>query len=164
MERKKVNDLQERLVTFENNHKGQRQTNAADRTSKLQREVRSLRKKVLRAPEQRSHAVKVAVARTASELGSHSNVSKIKHPNGRIKNWVRDLTCRLITVHHIPATQAPGVVSEVMRAIRANTGNNCDHDSGEEEIFSDRLARRFPLEGCIMGEMMVAEELKTVPS
>lgn len=182
-DKKKVNRLKERLVTFENEHKGQRQTNAAtsnklesknetpgrdclryqDRTSKLQREVRNLRKKVLRAPGQRSHAVEVAVTRTASELGGHSNVWKIKHPNGRIKNWIRDLTCRLITVHHIPATQAPGVVSEVIRALRANTGDDCNLDADEEETFSDRSARRFPLEGCIMGEMMVAEELKTAP-
>ena len=93
--KKKVNVLQERLLTFENECEGQCQTNAVtsnkpggenkargkdylryrDRTSKLQREVRNLRKKALRAPEQRSRAVEVAVMRTASKLGGH--ISKL---------------------------------------------------------------------------------------
>ena len=98
-----------------------------------------------------------------SRLGGHSNIWKIKHPNGQVKNWVHDLTCQLITVHHIPATQAPGVVSEVIQAIRANVGGNCDLDSGGEETFSDCSACQFPLEGCTIGEMMIVEELKTAP-
>ena len=130
MGQKNADLLQERLVTFENKHESQRRTNEVtsknpesketrgkdclryrDHILKLQREVRNLRKKVLRAPGQRYHAVRVAVTKTASKLGGHSNVWKIKHPNEQIKDWVRDLACWLITIHHIPATQAPGVVS-----------------------------------------------------
>ena len=55
----------------------------------LQREVRNLWK-VLRAPGQRSHAI--------VWTGDHPDVWKIRHPDARrIKNWVRDPTCRLIT-------------------------------------------------------------------
>ena len=137
MRQKKVDLLQERLVTFKNEHEGQRQTSSKEtrgkdclryqvRTSKLQREVRNIWK-VLHAPEQRSHAV----VRTASRFGDHSDVWKIRHPDGRIKNWVRDLACRLVTIHHLPITQAPRVVSETMQAIRANTSGNDDIDSSK---------------------------------
>ena len=83
--------------------------------------------------------IEVAVAGAASKLGGHSDTWKIKHPDGRIKNRVYDLTCRLMTVHHLPATQAPEVVSGAMLAIRANTGDNDDIEPGREETFSDRF-------------------------
>lgn len=48
------------------------------------------------------------------------------------------LTCPLITVHHLPAAQAPGVVSEIMLTSRVNTGGNDDIDPGKEKTLSDR--------------------------
>ena len=42
------------------------------------------------------------------------------------------------TVHQLPATQAPRVVCEIMRALRANTSDNNDINPSKEETFSDR--------------------------
>ena len=81
--------------------------------------------------------VEEAVARTARKFWGHSDAWKVEHHDGRVKDWVCDFTCRLITVHHLPAAQVPGVVSEIMRAIRVNTDENDDIDPSEEETFSD---------------------------
>lgn len=192
MEPTKTDRLRERLWASEAAREGQRKADTAmhdeltgknkalekdclrlrKRTSKLQKEVRNLRKKARRAPGQRSREVEAAVAKAADEFKEHSNVWRIKRPDGRIENWVRDLACRLMTVHHLPATHTPGAISDVLQAIKANT-SDCDGandgsvdpcaDPGRKETFSDRSARRFPLEGRIMGEMMLAEELKATP-
>ena len=139
-----------------------------DRALKLQKEVRNLRARAVHAPVQRARAVEVAIAEVANEFKQHSNVWRIKRPDGRIENWVRDLSCRLITVRHLPATQTPGAVSDILQAIKANTGGHDSADNDDDNpcadtTFSDRSARRFPLEGRIMGEMMVAEEFKAAP-
>jgi hypothetical protein len=132
-----------------------------DRISKLHKEVRRLRAKTLRAPQQRSHAVNVAVTKAADQFKAESNPWRIKRPDGRIENWVRDLVCRLIAIRHLPASQTPGTVSDILQAIKANT-DDLDVPS-EKEIFSDRSARRFPLEGHVMGKIMVAREIKAAP-
>jgi len=143
-----------------------------DHTTGLRREVRNLRAKALRAPGQRCRAVETAIAKVADEFEGHSSVWRIKRPDGRIENWVRELSCRLITVRHLPATQTPGAISDILQAIKANTGDRDGADGdgvgpcvdpNEREAFSDRSVRRFPLEGRIMGQMMVAEEFKAAP-
>lgn len=62
--------------------------------------------------------------------------------------------------------QTPGAISDILQAIKANTGDNgvdpCA-DLNKKESFSDCSACQFPLEGRIMGEMMVAEEFKAAP-
>jgi len=140
-----------------------------DRTLNLQKEVRNLRAKALRAPGQRLQAVDAAVVKVTNEFKERSNIWRIKRPNGQIENWVRDLGCRLITVRHLPATQTPGAISDILLAIKASTGGydgvgDGDVDNpGKSETFSDRSARRFPLEGRVMGQMMIAQEFKTAP-
>lgn len=178
MGQKKDNLLQERPVTSESEHEGQRQTNAAtsnqlesgnetwgkacqryrDRTSRLQREVRNLRKRVLRAPEQCYHAVEAAVARTTGKLGGHSDVWKIKHPSERIKNWIHELTCRLIAVHRLPATQTPGMVSKIMWAIRANTGDNDETDSSKKPFSRGWRSRPIRSKVRVLGQFPSASE------
>ena len=68
-----------------------------DRTSKLHKEVGILRTKTLRASGQRSRATEAAVAKAVREFEARSHDLRIKRPDGRIENWVRDLSCRLIT-------------------------------------------------------------------
>jgi predicted nuclease with TOPRIM domain len=132
-----------------------------DRISKLHKEVRRLRAKTLRAPQQRSHAVDAAVTKAIDRFNAESNPWRIKRPDGRIENWVRDLVCRLITIRHLPASQTPGAISDILQAIKANT-DGVDVPN-KKEIFSDRSARRFPLEGHVMGKIMVAQEIKAAP-
>jgi len=143
-----------------------------DHASKLHREVRRLRIKTLRAPGQRYRAIEAAIAETAGDSGTQSNVWRIKRPDGRIENWVRDLSCRLIAVRHLPASQTPGAISDIIQAIKAHTG---DHDGANnhhpdphanpssKETFSDRSARRFPLEGHAMGKIRAAQDFKAAP-
>jgi hypothetical protein len=60
-----------------------------------------------------------------------------------------------------------------LRAIKANTGrhngtNDDDDDDphanpSDEETFSDRSARRFPLEGHVIGKILTAREFKAAP-
>ena len=138
-----------------------------DYTSKLHKEVRILRKKTLRAPGQRSRAVKAA-----RKFKAHSLAWKIKRHDGRIENWVRDLSCRLIAIRHLPASQTPGAISDILQAIKTHTGchDGTDNDGvdagvdpGDVETFSDRSARRFPLEGHVMGKIQVVKEFKAGP-
>jgi len=131
-----------------------------DRNLQLSREVRRLRRKASRVPGQRSHAIEVAIAKSADKLKTHYNTLRIKRPDGRIENWVRDLTCRLIARRHLPATQAPGAISDILWAVKSKTGDN---NGGDVGTFSDRSARRFPLEGYIMGKIQVAQDFKAAP-
>lgn len=128
--------------------------------------------KAFRAPGQRSRAVEVAIAKTADKLKGKFNTWRIKRPDGRIENWVRDLTCRLIAHRHLPATQTPGAISDILHAIKSNTSGfdqtdsndvNAHSDLSDEETFSDRSARRFPLEAHIMGKIQLAREFKAAP-
>ena len=143
------------------------------RTSKLYKEVRKLRAKALRAPEKCSHAVEAALVKAASgEFGGRPDIWRIKRPDGRIEDWVRDLTCRLICVRHVPASQAPGVISDIVRAFKSRADDrdgtndeNPDADASRDdiEVFSDRSARRFPVEGHVMGQIQIAKEFKAAP-
>jgi hypothetical protein len=140
-----------------------------ERNSKLHNEVRKLRVKVLRAPGQRSHAVEAALTKAAREFEGHSDIWRIKRPDGRIEDWVRDLTCRLICIRHVPASQAPGVISDIMRAFKTHSDRTDSESSdaaascSDVETFSDRSARRFPVEGHVMGKIQIAEEFKAAP-
>ena len=135
----------------------------------LYKEVRRLRVKTLRAPGQHSRAVEVAVSEAARKFKARSSAYRIKRPDGRIENWVRDLSCRLIAIRHLPASQTPGAISDILQAIKAHTGdldgtdNDTDVDPSDVETFSDRSARRFPLEGNVMGKIQLAKEFKTAP-
>ena len=73
-----------------------------DRTSKLHKEVRILRTKTLRAPGQHSRATEAAIAKVVREFEAESHDLRIKRPDGRIENWVRDLSCRLSAGHRSP--------------------------------------------------------------
>lgn len=122
--------------------------------------------------EQRPHAVEAAIAKAADEFKAHPHTWRIKRPDGRIENWVRDLTCRLIAIRHVPASQTPGVISDVLHALEADAGgldttDNDDidphPDKSHPDKFSDRSARRFPLEHHVKGKIQVAKEFKDAP-
>ena len=142
------------------------------RLSMVHREVRRLRARAVRAPGQRSCATEAAIAKATRRFKTHSHTWRIKRSSGRIEDWVRHLVCRLVTVHHLPASHAPGAVVDIVRAIKANVS---DHDGAEnaqantytrpcdEETFSDRSARRFLLEGHVMGKIQLAQEFKATP-
>jgi hypothetical protein len=139
------------------------------RTSKLSKEVKRLRVKVLRAPGQSFLAVETALARAANKSGGQPDIWRIKRDDGRIKDWVRDLTCKLICIRHVPASQTPGVISDVVRAFKTHVDGHDGPDNedsdvgvnrGDVETFSDRSARRFPVEGHVMEHIQVAKEFK----
>lgn len=142
-----------------------RNSRLKDRNLELDKEVRKLRVKALRAPDQRSRAVNAATLRATREAKVQPTTPRIKRPDGRIENWVRELCCQLIAVRHVPASQTPGVISDVLRAIKPPTNGNegTDDDPGDVDKFSDRSARRFTLEGHVMGKILVAKEFKAAP-
>ena len=185
---RKVTLMHEKLATSEEAQEDLQRTNATisdelrkrndtlerlqDRTSRLQKEVKRLRVKAFRAPGQCSFAVEAALAKAANEAKGQSSIWRIKRPNGRIENWVRDLTCKLICVRHVPASQAPGVVSDIVQAFKTHTGNHnkaknetsdAGVDQGSVETFSNRSSSRFPLEGHVMGQIQLAKEFKAEP-
>jgi hypothetical protein len=132
-----------------------------DRATKLKNETKRLRVKAVRAPGQRSHAVKVAVSKAVKKVRVDSAIWRVKRPDGRIENWIRELIAKLIAVRHLPATQAPGAITDIVRAIKAHaTGTD---DDGTVETFSDRSARRFLLEGHVMGKIQTAKEFRAAP-
>ena len=141
-----------------------------DHISKLHKEVRRLRAKAVRAPGQRAHAVEAAISKATNNF--EADAWRIKRPDGRIENWVRDLSCKLISIRHLPASQTPGAIFDILQAIKAHTcgRNKTDDDDvdtgvdpGDMKPFSDRSARRFPLEGHVMGKIQVAKEFKAMP-
>ena len=138
-----------------------------NRVAKLSKEVRRLRAKILRAPGQRSRAVEAAVAEVERKLKVRPDVWRIKRPDGRIENWVRDLTCKLICIRHVPASQAPSVISDVLEVLKARAGahDGTSKNLGADcvETFSDRSARRFPLEGHTLTKMKIAKEFGAAP-
>lgn len=126
--------------------------------------------KALRVPGQCSHAVEAALVKAASsEFGGRLEVWKIKRPGGRIKDWVRDPTCRLICVQHVPASQAPGAISDTVRAFKARAGdrdgtnNESSNANASRDLFSNRSARWFPVEGRALGQIRIAKEFKAAP-
>lgn len=143
-----------------------------NRTSRLRKEVQKLRTKVLHAPGQRDRAVKAAVSKVVREFGERQNIWRIKRPDGRIEDWIRDLSCRLIAIHHLPASRTPSAISDIIQTFKAHTGDhNGTDDSGTDpgvdpgsvETFSDRSVRRFPLEGHVLVKMQIAKEFKAAP-
>jgi hypothetical protein len=139
------------------------------RTSKLSKEVKKLRLKALRAPGQCSLAVETALAKAANR---RPDIWRIKRDDGRIEDWVRDLTCKLICIRHVPASQTPGVISDIVRAFKThvdddngtdNENSDVGTDRNDVETFSDRSARRFPVEGHVMERIQVAKEFKDAP-
>ena len=140
--------------------------------SVVHKEVRRLQVRAVHAPGQHSYVTEAAIAKATRRFKAQSNMWRIKHSSGQIEDWVCRLICRLVTVHHLPASHAPGAVADIVQAIRVNIG---DHDGAEsnqanasarpcdEETFSNHLARWFLLEGHIMGKIQLAEEFKATP-
>ena len=87
-----------------------------DHILKLHKEVRRLCTKVVRAPGQHAHAVEAAISKATNDF--EADAWRIRRPNGRIKNWVRNLSCKLISIQHLPALQTPGAIFDILQAVK----------------------------------------------
>ena len=96
----------EALEKMSKDHSGFR-----DRISKIRKEVWRLCAKALRTPGQRAHAVEAAISKATNDFEAQA-----ERPDGRIENWVRDLSCKPIAIQHLPASQTPGAISDMRAA------------------------------------------------
>ena len=77
-----------------------------------------------------SPCTRAAIVKAARRFKAQSHIWRIKCSNGRIEDWVRELVRRLITVHHLPGSHAPGAISDILRVAKAKAG---DHDESKND-------------------------------
>ena len=112
-----VDELQQALVSKERDLQ-----KSTTRSSKLENEAMSLRRGVhrfrmrySRAKETRSHAVEKAVARVTEHYQS-AETKRVKQPDGRIQDWVRNLVVELVALDGVPTAHVPQVIERVRRS------------------------------------------------
>ena len=146
---------------------------SAERCSRLTSRVSSLRQHVhryrmrsVRGEETHSHTVEKAVERARNHLESAST-KRVKRPDGRIEDWVRDLVVELVALDGVPTARVPKVIARVRHSF-ALEGNGDDHNGQtggdtEEQTISDRSVRRMLVESYIKAFMHTAELLTRAP-
>ena len=77
-----------------------------DRVSSLCRDLHRFKLGCDRAKERRSQAVKKAIARVEEHCES-AETTKVKRPDGRIEDWVRDLVIELVALDGVPTASIP---------------------------------------------------------
>ena len=120
----------------------------------------------VRARETRSHAVEEAVDRARKHFKS-ANTKRVKRPDGRIEDWVRDLIVELVALDGVPTAKVPQVIERVRRSF-VSTENNNEHDDQanyitKEETVSDRSVRRMLVEAYVKAFLHTAELLSRTP-
>jgi len=86
-----------------------------DKVSSLRQDARRFRMRSDQAKETRSKAVEAAVARARKHYKS-AETKKVKHPDGRIEDWVRNLVVELVALDGVPTAKVPQVIERVRNA------------------------------------------------
>ena len=138
-----------------------------ERNSSLRREVHRLRMQNTRAKETRSHAIEKAVAR-AREHYKSSVTKRVKRPDGRIEDWIRDLVVELVALDGVPTAKVPQVIKRVWHSFTLKDKGE-EHDENHaindtrSQTISDRSVRRMLVEANIKAFMWSAELFKRAP-
>jgi hypothetical protein len=138
-----------------------------DRVSSLRRDTHRFWMRYDRAKESRSQAVEKAVTRVTKHYES-AGTRRVKCPDGRIEDWVRDLVVELVALDGVPTAKVPQVIERVRRSF-ANKGND-EHDEHDEQgggndnqIISDRSVRRIMCESYVKAFMYAAQLFGSAP-
>ena len=113
-----------------------------------------------RAKEARSRTVGNAVAR-ARKCFENAEVKRVKGPDGRIEDWVRDLVVELVALDGVPTARVPQVIERVRRSFTKKESSNWGGD--KDQTISDRSVRRFMCEAYIKAFMYTAKLFGAAP-
>jgi len=80
--------------------------------SSLRRDVHRLQTRCDRAEETCSHQVEKAVERVRKRYES-AKTRRVKRPDGRIEDWVRDLVVELVSLDGVPTAKVPHLVNPI---------------------------------------------------
>lgn len=138
---------------------------------KLEGDVLSLRRSVHRArmgcdraKETRSRAVENAVARVTKYYES-VETKRVKRPDGRIEDWVRDLVVELVALDGVPTARVPQVIERVRQSFTQKKGRDDDEggDDRDDQTISDRSVRRMMCESYVKAFMYAAKIFEAAP-
>ena len=119
-----------------------------------------------RAAETRSQAVEAAVDRARKHFES-TNTKRIKRPDGRIEDWVRDLVVELVSLDGVPTEKVPQVIERVRRSfIMEGSGDERGGQDGgdaRKEKISDRSVRRILVEAYVKAFLRAGELFHRAP-
>jgi hypothetical protein len=135
-----------------------------DRVSSLRRDTHRFWMRYDRAKESRSQAVEKAVTRVTKHYES-TGTRRVKRPDGRIEDWVRDLVVELVALDGVPTAKVPQVIERVRRSF-ANKGNDGHDEQGggdDNQIISDRSVRRMMCESYVGAFMHAAQLFGSAP-
>jgi hypothetical protein len=140
-----------------------------DKVLSLHRDVRRFKARCDRAEETRSQAVEKAVAR-AREHYENAETKRVKRPDGRIEDWVRDLVVELVALDGVPTAKVPQVIDRVRRSFIQKSGDGRDDqgsddggNNGDNQTISDRSVRRIMCESYVKAFMYVAKLFGAAP-
>lgn len=128
-----------------------------DTVSALRRNVNRFKAKCNRAEGTSSRAVEKAVDRARRHYEG-AGTKRLKHPDGRIEDWVRDLVVELVALDGVPTAKVPQVIARVQCSFSHQGGDN----SGKQTI-SDRSVRRMMVEAYVKAFMYSAKLFIAAP-
>ena len=132
-----------------------------DNISTLPQGVHRFKMRYDRAKEMCSHTVEDTVARTRRHY-RNAERKRMKHPDGRIEDWVRDL---VVELNGVPMAHVPQVIERVRRSFTqersGDEGGN--QDSDDNQTISDRSVQRMMCESYIKAFMYAAKLFRVAP-
>lgn len=129
------------------------------KVSSLQRDLHRFKMRDNRADEVCSRAVERAVDRTRKRF-EEANTKRIKRPDGRIEDWVRNLVVELVALDKVPTAKVPQVIERV-RCCFVPKGSGDAHDDrvecgDQKQTISDRSVRRIMVESYVKAFLRAA--------
>lgn len=146
----------------------------AGTVSSLRRDIHRFGMRCNRAKEVCSHAVENAVNRVRKHYES-AETKKVKRPDGRIEDWVRNLVVELVALDGVPTAKVPQVIDRVQCSFTQKKGSD-EHgkqdgdehdkqggDSDDKQTISDRSVRRIMVEAYVKAFLYAAKLFGATP-
>ena len=130
----------------------------------LRHNVDRLRKRCSRAKETSCREIEKAVNRARTQFES-ADTKQVKRPDGRIKNWVRDLVVELVALDSVPTAKVPQVIERVWRSFAPEGDEHDDRTRADtrKQTISDRSVRRIMVESYIKAFLRAAQLFSEAP-
>ena len=93
-----------------------------------------------RAEETCSHEVERAVERVR-KCYEGAETKRLKRPDGRIEDWVRDLVVELVALDGVPTLKVPQVIDRVWSSFTQKSHYERGGDDNDKQTISDRSVR-----------------------
>jgi len=116
-----------------------------------------------RAKQTCSRTVEDAIARVRRHYES-AETKRVKHPDGRIEDWVRDLVVELVALDGVPTAHVPQVIERVRQSFtRMKSGDGDGNQDSDDQTISDRSVRRIMCESYTEAFMYAAKLFGAAP-